>query len=168
MVIWLIGMSGSGKTTIAVELVKLLRKSGCVTALLDGDLLRDVWGDRIGHDIESRRINAQRLSRLTQYLHDQQINVVGAVLSIFPEWQAWNRKNIPDYYEVFLDVQMPLLIARDTKGLYAEALAGKRPNVVGIDIPFPQPAFDFRITEEDQRRWSPNEIARHLLDQIGR
>jgi adenylylsulfate kinase len=62
------------------------------------------------------------------------------VLSIFPEWQAWNRANIPDYSEVYLRVPLDVLAKRDRKNLYAPAMEGRVRNVVGVDIPFPEPA----------------------------
>ncbi len=62
--------------------------------------------------------------------------MICAVLSNYPEWQAWNRENFSRYYEIFLDVPLDVVKTRDTKGLYSGAI----PNVVGLDIAFPRPA----------------------------
>ena len=132
MVIWLIGLSSSGKTTIAKEIIKLLKKQNKSSILVDGDEGRKVWGDDLGHDILSREINAGRLSRLCQVLDQQNVEVVGAVLSLFPKWQNWNRKNFSQYYEVYLDVPMHILEKRDPKLIYKRARQGKLKNVANV------------------------------------
>ena len=66
-------------------------------------------------------------------------SVVASALSIFPDWQKWNRDNFSQYFEVFLDVPLETVIERDSKGIYKRALSGEMDNVVGIDIPFPKP-----------------------------
>jgi cytidine diphosphoramidate kinase len=140
MIIWLIGMSGSGKTTLARELYRRLKPEHPDLTLLDGDEFREIFGGDVDHTIEGRRKNAERISRFCRVLDEQHINVIAAVLSIFPEWQAWNRSTFSSYYEIFLDVPLSELERRDTKGLYQGARAGRIPNVVGVDIPFPPPA----------------------------
>ena len=87
MVIWNLGLSRAGKTTLSRIIYQEFKDKYSNTVLLDGDVIRDLFGNDIDHSIEGRRINAERLSRLTKFLSDQGINVVAAVLSIFPEWQ---------------------------------------------------------------------------------
>lgn len=139
MVIWLIGMSGAGKTTIGKALHGKLKKQSDKVVFLDGDIFRDIIGDNLGHTIEARKKNADRFSRMCKFLDDNGIHVVAAILSIFPESRTWNRVNYSQYYEVFLDVSLEELIKRDTKGLYKKALSNQIDNVVGIDIEFPKP-----------------------------
>ena len=161
MVIWLIGLSGAGKTTLATCLHEALKPKRENLVLLDGDILREVWGDSLGHNIEARQRNAHRISHLCRMLDAQNIHVIAAVLSLFPDWQAWNRKNFSSYYEVFLDVPMEILRQRDTKGLYAKAFGGEIDNVVGVDIPFPPPpAPDLVLADADT---SPEEATARLL-----
>ena len=139
MIVWLIGLSGAGKSTIGRPLVCRLRKQWNSVVYLDGDDLRDIWGEQLGYDVKSRRINAHRISHLCQMLDRNGISAVATVLSIFPEWQKWNRQNFSSYFEIFLDVPLDVLHARDPKGIYANARKGEMENVVGIDIAFPTP-----------------------------
>jgi cytidine diphosphoramidate kinase len=139
MVTWIIGLSAAGKTTLAKKVVERLREKNNNVILLDGDVLREVFGGDADHTVEGRAINAKRLSHLSKLLADQGIHVVAAVLSIFPEWQQWNRDNISDYCQVYVNVPLEVLLKREIKGLYAGALKGSIKNVVGIDIDFPEP-----------------------------
>lgn len=139
MVIWIIGLSGTGKTTLANQVVQRIRAENGKVVLLDGDLIRELFGNDVDHTIEGRYRNAERISVLTKYLSDQGIDVVAAVLSIFPEWREWNRKNIENYSEVYIKASMKTLLRRDIKNLYAKAIRGEISNVVGVDIPFPEP-----------------------------
>lgn len=151
MILWVIGMSGSGKTTLTNALYSEFKPKCKNLVELDGDVLRDVFRNDADHTVEGRRKNAERISHLCKFLDNQGIHGFAAVLSIFPEWQKWNRETFSSYYEVFLDVPIDTLIARDTKGLYARALRGDELNVVGVDIPFPTPAKpDLTLTLEDQ------------------
>jgi cytidine diphosphoramidate kinase len=139
MVIWIIGLSGSGKSTLAELVTARLRDAGRTVVILDGDAVRDLFKNDVDHSIEGRRRNAERLSHLTRFLASQGVDVVAAVLSIFPDWRAWNRHNVPGYREVYLRASLDTLLRRETKNLYARALRGEINNVVGVDIPFPEP-----------------------------
>jgi adenylylsulfate kinase-like enzyme len=139
MVIWLIGMSGSGKTTIGKQLFNKLVISKNKWVFLDGDVFRNILGEDLGHSIEDRRKNAYRISRFCEFLSLSNINVVACVLSIFHDNQKYNRENIQDYKEIYLEVGMDKLIERDNKQLYVKAKEGKIKNVVGMDIEFTPP-----------------------------
>lgn len=152
MVIWIIGLSASGKTTLATKVVERLRDEGRTVVLLDGDGVRALFNNDVDHTIEGRRLNAQRLSRLTHFLAIQGVDVVAAVLSIFPEWRDWNRENVPEYHEVYLKVDRETLLHRDTKALYSQALAGKLNNVVGVDIDFPEPKSSDLVLDNNADR----------------
>jgi adenylylsulfate kinase-like enzyme len=107
--------------------------------LIDGDIVREAFGDDLGHTIEDRLINARRICQIGKLLDDQGIHVVCAILSLFPETREWNRKNLKSYYEVFIDTSMKDLIQRDTKDIYRRFNAGEIRDVAGMDIEFPAP-----------------------------
>ena len=166
MVIWLIGLSGAGKTTLGSLLQTKIIENKKEIILLDGDVIRSIWGDNLGSDIESRRKNAERISKLCKYLDDQGVNVVACVLSLFPEWQRWNRDNFKNYFQVYLDVPISVVKKRDTKGLYKKATSGEIKNVVGIDIEFPEPAFSDLVLTMEELSLPPDNAVNIIYNKI--
>ena len=149
---------------MASQVVERIRKMNGKVVLLDGDLIRTLFGNDVDHTIEGRRRNAERLSALTKFLADQGIHVVAAVLSIFPEWRRWNRENIPDYSEVYIKASMQTLLRRDIKNLYARAAKGEIVNVVGVDIPFPEPEDSELVIENDVDRIEFKELTDRIMN----
>ena len=166
MIVWLIGLSGAGKTTIGKILFHKIRHSNSNWVLLDGDTLRDVWGDKVGHSVEGRKINAHRISNLCKLLDDQGINVIATVLSIFPQWRDWNRTQFSSYYEVFLDVSLSTVMERDVKGIYTAALRGEERNVVGIDIDFVKPVKSNLVLDSSGLAGTADDLAEQILRNI--
>ena len=166
MIVWLTGLSGAGKTTVGELLYRKIKARFSATVLLDGDVLREVWADDLGHDIESRLLNAKRLSMLSRMLDLQGINVVACVLSISPLWRRWNRENLSDYYEIKLEPGMDILLERDSKGLYAAAIRGEIDNVVGVDIPYPNDVTHDLAFIGREALVPPDEIARQIFEKI--
>lgn len=153
MVIWFIGMSGAGKSTLAEALYTRMKAELPNLVYLDGDAFREIFRNDADHTLEGRRKNAERISHFCRVLDQQGIHVIASVLSIFPEWQQWNRETFSKYFEIFLDIPLEELQRRDTKGLYSGARAGRIPNVVGIDLVFPPPkAPDLILGLEEQQK----------------
>ena len=139
MVVWIIGLSGAGKSTLANEVVAHVRRVQGNVVLIDGDMVREIFGNDLGHTIEDRLTNARRICQLGKLLDDQGIHVVCAILSMFPQTREWNRKNLKNYYEVFIDTPIQDLVQRDSKGIYHRFINGEIRNVAGLDIEFPRP-----------------------------
>ncbi len=163
MVIWIVGLSGAGKTTIARLLLKKLKKKYSNLVHLDGDIIRKIYNDKLGYSSKDRNINAERLSKMTKFLSDQKIHVVGSVLSNFPKWQAWNKKNIKNYYQVYLKVSLKELIKRDKKNIYKKALKGTKKNVVGVDIKFKEPLNSNLIIDNEKYTKSFSSIINKII-----
>jgi adenylylsulfate kinase-like enzyme len=152
MILWLIGLAGSGKTTIGQQVHASLKQRNTASVLLDGDHFRAIMGGDLGHSLEDRQRNGHRMAKLCAFLDAQGIDVVCCILSTFPEQRQFCRDTFGHYVEVFIDVPMDELIRRDQKGLYSGALAGKIKNVVGIDLPFQAPTSSDLIVDNGQPR----------------
>lgn len=140
-VIWITGLSGAGKSTIALELQKQMRLDGHWPVHIDGDVIRAVISDpHIGHDKESRLINAFRICRISKMLSDQGLLVIVSTMSLYKEIHSWNRSNLINYYEVFIDVTLEKLKQRDARSIYSKAKFGEVSNVVGVDLSYDLPA----------------------------
>ena len=139
MVIWVTGVSGSGKTTIANKVYKTIKIKNKNTVYLDGDEFRSIFNNDLGYELEDRDKNAIRMTRLCQFLSEQRINIVCGANLTSQYYRDWCRENIKNYFEVHIEVPLNVLIDRDIKNLYRKAIAGDISNVVGVDIPFKQP-----------------------------
>ena len=138
-VVWITGLSGAGKTTLAEKISSDLRSSGWTVVLLDGDVLREALGIEMQHNTEDRLALAKKYSRICQMLASQGFIVVIATISLFREIHYWNRQNLPGYIEIFLKVPMSELKRRDPKGIYEKFQNGKVKNVSGLDLPVDEP-----------------------------
>ena len=163
MVIWIIGLSGAGKTTLAKEIISKVHEKNVV--LIDGDIIRKIISKNLGHTLEDRLENAGRICRLCKFLDNQGIHVVCAILSIFPESRLWNKNNIKNYYEVYIETPIDQLQKRDYKGLYRKFNEGKIKNVVGIDIKWQEPKNSNLIFDQSNKI-SPNKIANIILKKV--
>jgi adenylylsulfate kinase len=135
-VIWVTGLSGAGKSSVAGELARLLLARGLRPVVLDGDELRVVLGATDAYGQESRRSLGFVYGRLCRLLSRQGHPVICATISLYHELHAWNRANLMNYVEVLLEVPREELERRDPKGIYAAADVR---NVVGVgfDAEFP-------------------------------
>ena len=150
-VYWITGLSGAGKSSLAVALHEELLQAGRKAVMLDGDAIRDLVIDAGGFDRESRLKIAKFNARLCRFLACQGVDVVCATISLFHEVQAWNHEHIQTYIEIFLDAPMQVLETRDSKGIYARARRGEDKQVVGIDIAAEWPKNpDFRFQADGQ------------------
>ena len=121
------------------ELWSRLRAAGRPVTFLDGDALRAVIAEDLGHSAGDRRRSAMRNARLCRLLAEQGTDVVCATISLFHEVQRWNRENIPRYREIYLQVPIDELRRRDSKGIYAGVQRGDACDVVGLDVPAEAP-----------------------------
>lgn len=166
MVIWIIGLSASGKTTLGKEVTALWKKQAPNTVFVDGDDVRAIFQQEGegAYTLDERKKNAERICRLCAWLDAQGMNVVCSILSLFEESREWNRKNLSKYFEVFIDVPLELLKARETKGIYAAAERGEVKNVAGVDIPFTPPKSPDFIFDNRKNNTDFTEVACKILN----
>jgi len=166
MVIWIIGLSASGKTTLGKAMYEVWKEEAPNTVFLDGDDVRKIFrheSQTQHYTIEERKRNSDRICELCEWLDMQNINVVCSVLSLFEEARDWNRKTYSKYFEVYIDVPMEILKKREKKGLYEGAACGKIKNVVGVDIPFSTPQNPDFIFDNSKNDADFSETAREIL-----
>lgn len=139
MVLWITGLSASGKTTVARAFLELSKNSGVQKVFLDGDYIRELFGGDLGYDEYSRIKHIQRVQRLAKFLNDQGIDVVVAALYNNREILAENRKLFDKYFEVYLKADIEFLKLRENKSLYTKSQNNEIRDVVGVDIKWQEP-----------------------------
>jgi adenylylsulfate kinase len=140
-VIWLTGLSGSGKSTIALGLEKKLFGKGYFSQVLDGDNIRSGICNNLGFSEEDRKENIRRIAEISKlYLNSGIISIV-SFISPTVESRDLAKKIIgqEDFIEVFINTPIELCEKRDVKGLYKKARAGEIKNFTGIDQPYENP-----------------------------
>lgn len=162
-VLWLTGLSGAGKTTIGRLLHEKMYARKKNVFRLDGDIGRIAYNDKIGYDAASREEGAYRNARVCKMIADQGIDVICCTVSMFHGVRAWNRAHMKHYVEIFLDVPMDVLMARDQKGLYSRVRAGQEKNVVGLDMRTELPQHpDIRLVNDGSE--APEAVAAYLYE----
>ena len=169
-VIWITGLSGSGKSTLAHEMAHRMKAIGKAVLVLDGDELREVYGmaadNPQNHGREGRLAVSMQHSRLCRLVASQGFIVIIATISLFREVHAWNRENIPGYFEVYLKVPFEELRRRDPKGIYRRFDAGELTNVVGLDLPIDEPEVADWVVEFVESEYDVSTIADQLMEQL--
>jgi adenylylsulfate kinase len=153
-------LSATGKTTLSKLLVDSFRASSKVVVHLDGDELRQVLSDE-AYTREERIALGMRYSRLCRLLVNQGINVVISVIGLFKELHTWNRINIENYIEIFIDTPLVELKRRDPKGLYKRHASGEIKNVAGIDLD-----IDFPVNSDIHIKWESNKTIDSMFQEI--
>ncbi len=140
-VVWLTGLSGAGKSTIANLVDKRLHALGRHTYLLDGDNVRHGLNRDLGFTEEDRVENIRRVAEVARLMADAGLIVITAFISPFRAERRMAREMMAEgeFLEVFVDAPLTVAEARDVKGLYAKARAGDLKNFTGIDSPYEAP-----------------------------
>ena len=138
-VIWLTGIPGSGKTTLALELQKFYQKKGLPIEILDGDEIRKTLSKDLGFSPEDRKEHNRRVIFVAQILAKNGVTTIIPLISPYRETRANARKEIPDFVEVWVKASVDECKKRDPKGLYKKALAGEIKNLTGLQAPYEEP-----------------------------
>lgn len=161
---WITGLSGAGKTTIGKMLYAKLKDQKDNIVFLDGDILREVY-QSTDYSNEGRKKLAFQHARLCRMLNEQNIDVVICVIAMYDDCREWNRNNIKNYKEIYLNVPIEELIRRDQKQLYSKALRNEMPNVLGINMEYEEPKHpDFEI--ENAGINNPNETLKKIMEKF--
>ncbi len=140
-VLWLTGLSGSGKTTVARQIESVLHQKGFITKVLDGDNVRSGICNNLSFTAEDRMENIRRIAEVSRLFLDGGIVVINSFVSPTIEIRKVAKSIIgeEDFIEVFVNASLEVCEERDVKGLYKKARAGEIKNFTGIDAPFEAP-----------------------------
>ncbi len=172
-VIWITGLSGAGKTTVAEQLTLRIRCGGWQPILLDGDSLRDLFKNiELIHETYNREARiklALQYAQICKVLSSQGFTVIIATISMFREVYAWNRANFPNYFEVYLKVPLDELRLRDPKKIYQRYDAGDLSDVAGLDLAVDEPLEPHVILDFETHPSlydSPTNIVEYLMPKL--
>ena len=170
LVIWITGLSGSGKTTIAKALEIQLHRKGYLTKLLDGDNVRTGINNNLGFSEAERKENIRRIAEVSKLFKDGGVILINCFISPTKEIrdQAKNIIGADDFFDIYVNTPLEVCEQRDEKGLYAKARAGLIKNFTGIDSPYEvpeNPAVEIKTTEMSVEE-ATNKILKVLLPKI--
>jgi bifunctional enzyme CysN/CysC len=161
-IVWLTGLSGAGKSTIANLLERRLYALGCLTYLLDGDNVRHGLNRDLGFTPADRVENIRRVGEVAKLMVDAGLIVIASFISPYRSERRTVRELVEpgEFIEVFVDAPLEVVEQRDPKGLYAKARRGDLLNFTGIDAPYEEPEHaEFRLVTDEL---SPDECVETL------
>ena len=166
MMIWFTGLSGSGKSTIAIALERELQQRGLLCRILDGDNIRSGINNNLGFSPEDRVENIRRIAEVGRLFVDTGIITLAAFISPTNDLRRMAARIIgeEDFMEVYVSTPLEECERRDVKGLYAKARRGEIKEFTGISAPFEAP--EHPALTLDTSKLSPEESVRLLVDMI--
>ena len=156
MIIWITGLSSSGKTTLSNKLYNELNEIPKLIQV-DGDVVREIFDETSDYSISGRIRQINRIQKISKFLEKNHFTVIVSALYSNHELLKWNRENFKNYYEIFIDVPITILKKRDKKGVYSN-----NKNVVGLDIDWEKP-----IASADSILKYENKLPNYLIACIG-
>jgi len=166
LTIWLTGLSGSGKSTIAVELEHALIENKHQAYILDGDNIRHGLNKNLGFSPEDRTENIRRIGEVAKLFTEANIITIAAFVSPYREDRDNVRKLLGhgEFVEIYVNCSLEVCETRDTKGLYKKARAGEVKDFTGISAPYEEPLNpELKI---DSSKLSVEESTREILNYL--
>ena len=160
--IWITGLSGSGKTTIALALQEHLRSLGRRVEVLDGDTVRSVLSPDLGFSRPDRDANVRRVAWVCELLSRNGIIAIAALISPYRDVRDEARRRIGRFVEVHMDAPLETLQQRDVKGLYRRASRGELGQFTGLDDPY-EPPLDPDVLVISDGREAPSTSVKRII-----
>ncbi len=164
LTIWLTGLSGAGKTTLAERLTPELEHRGYRVESLDGDVVRTHLSKGLGFTREDRDENIRRIAWVAALGTRHGATMLVSAISPYAAGRREAREQIGEFVEVYVKCSLDKLIERDPKGLYARALAGEIENFTGVSDPYEEPVNPEIVVETDME--SVDESAARILERL--
>jgi adenylyl-sulfate kinase len=166
--VWFTGLSGSGKTALALKLEEVLRGRGLKVERLDGDIVRKSLTRDLGFSKEDRNMNIERVTFVAKLLTRNGVAVLSSFISPYRARRAKSRAEIGNFVEVYCKCSLDALIERDVKGLYKKALAGEIQNFTGVSDPYEEPENPEVVVETDKETVEESLVKIvHKLEELG-
>ena len=166
--VWFTGMSGAGKTALAVPLEQELRRRGLKVERLDGDIVRESLTRDLGFSKEDRDRNIERVTFVAKLLTRNGVIVLCSFISPYRAVRARVAKEVGNFVEVYCYAPLETLIERDVKGLYKKALAGEIESFTGVSDPY-EPPENPDVTTDSSTESVEESLAKILgkLEELG-
>lgn len=165
-VLWMTGLSGAGKTTLAVALEHELHRKGYFTKSFDGDEIRKGLNKDLGFTLEDRLENIRRTAETAKLFCDHGLIVICSLITPTEEMRNLARSIIGNdrFVEIYINCSLEVCEKRDVKGLYKQARAGKLKNFTGIDAAYEKPTHpDIELRTD---LWDLKKSARYLFNHV--
>jgi len=164
--LWLTGLSGAGKSTLASAVADELRRAGVRVETLDGDEVRQNLSKGLGFSREDRDTNIRRIGYVANLLTRNGVVVISAAISPYRAVRDEVRREIGAFVEVHVKASLEECVRRDTKGLYARALAGEIAQFTGVSDPYEEPLAPELVidTERDDVATSAVRVIDRLVE----
>jgi len=166
-VVWLTGLPGSGKTTLARIAKRVLEEKGYRVELIDGDWARQTVSKGAGFTREERLRHLERIAWIARLLARNGVIVLCSFVSPYREARAMIRRIVEEevpFIEVYVKASLETVIRRDPKGLYAKALRGEIKHMTGVDDPYEPPESPELVADTEAR--APEELAREIVETV--
>jgi len=166
--VWMTGLPGSGKTTLAKNIELKLKSRGSRVEVFDGDEVRKNLSSDLGFSKRDRELHAKRVAYVSKLLSRNGVIAIVALISPYREFRDNARKEIPDFVEVYVRASIETCAKRDPKGLYKKAKMGEIKDLTGPQDPYEEPLnpeilVDTETTTEEQSA----ELILSKLEQLG-
>ncbi len=138
-VVWLTGLSSAGKTTLSRNLAHHLECRGCRVEVLDGDEVRQLLCKDLGFSKKDRDENIRRIGYVAGLLAKHGVLVIVSAISPYRDARDQLRRQIPGFFEVYVNAPLHVCEGRDVKGLYQKSRAGQIQGLTGVDDPYEPP-----------------------------
>lgn len=159
--LWMTGLSGAGKTTIAKILEAELKERGLKIERLDGDVVRQSLTRDLGFSKEDRDKNIERVTFVAKLLSRNGVGVIASFISPYQAVRDLIRQETTGFIEVFIHAPLEVCIERDVKGMYQKAIAGEIQNFTGISDPYEEPVNPEIVINTHEE--TPEESAARLI-----